>query len=104
LSYNSLPESKGKGAPTIGHSCYIGAGAKIIGKVKIGNNVRIGANCVVYKDVPDNSTVVSNVQRIIRRQGNLINKFYYKPEKWVYFDNGQWIEETDPKILEALSK
>ena len=36
----------------------IGCGAKILGPIKIGNNVKIGANAVVTKDVQDNSTVV----------------------------------------------
>ena len=52
-------------APTIGDNCFIGAGAKIIGPIKIGNNVKIGANCVVCEDVPDNTTVVLNRSRII---------------------------------------
>ncbi len=51
-------------APTIGNNVYIGAGAKIIGPIKIGNNVKIGANTVVTRDVPDNSTVVG-ANRII---------------------------------------
>ena len=37
---------------------YFGSGAKIIGNIKIGNNVNIGANAVVIKDVPDNVTCV----------------------------------------------
>ena len=57
IGSNSLPDSKGTGAPVIGDNCYIGAGAKIIGNVKVGDNVRIGANAVVYKDVPDNTAV-----------------------------------------------
>ena len=44
----------------------IGAGAKIIGPVHVGNNVRIGANTVVTKDIPDNCTVVG-ANRIISR-------------------------------------
>ena len=47
-----------------------GAGAKIIGNVKIGNNVRIGANCCVTVDVPDNATVVMDKPRIIIRNAN----------------------------------
>ncbi|AJY73985.1 DapH/DapD/GlmU-related protein [Paenibacillus beijingensis] len=39
---------KKDGCPVIGDNVFIGAGAKIIGKIKIGNNVRIGANCVVH--------------------------------------------------------
>lgn len=45
-------------AAQIGDRVYIGAGAKIIGNVKIGNDVRIGANAVVTKDVPSGKTVV----------------------------------------------
>ena len=36
----------------------VGTGAKILGPIKIGNNVKIGANSVVLKDVPDNTTIV----------------------------------------------
>lgn len=45
-------------APVIGNSVDIGAGAKVLGDIKIGNNVVIGANAVVIYDVPDNSIAV----------------------------------------------
>lgn len=45
-------------APTIGNHVDIGAGAKILGNIKIGNHVFIGANAVVICDVPDNSIAV----------------------------------------------
>lgn len=51
----------------IGDNVFIGAGAKILGDISIGNNVKIGANAVVLEDIPDNSTVVGNPARIIRR-------------------------------------
>lgn len=44
-------------APQIGDNCFIGAGATIIGNIRIGDNVTIGANAVVVKDIPDNATV-----------------------------------------------
>lgn len=44
-------------APIIRDNVYIGPGAKLFGKIKIGNNVAIGANAVVNKDVPDNVTI-----------------------------------------------
>lgn len=47
-----------KGAPVIGDNVYIAPGAKIFGAINIGNNVSIGANSVVTKDVPDNVTVM----------------------------------------------
>jgi serine O-acetyltransferase len=58
-----------KGVPEIGNYVYIAPGAKIIGKIKIGNNVMIGANAVVTKDVPDNSVVAGVPARIISNKG-----------------------------------
>lgn len=52
--------------PEIGTDVFIGAGAKILGKIKIGNNVRIGANAVVLIDVPDNCIVVGIPGEIIK--------------------------------------
>lgn len=43
----------------------IGAGAKIIGAVTIGDNVKIGAGCVIAMDIPDNATVVMQAPRVI---------------------------------------
>jgi serine O-acetyltransferase len=51
--------------PTLLNNIVVGAGAKILGPVTIGNNVRIGANSVVTKSVPDNSVVVGVPGRVI---------------------------------------
>jgi serine O-acetyltransferase len=45
-------------APVIGNNVDIGAGAKILGRITIGDNVLVGANAVVVRDVPDNSVAV----------------------------------------------
>lgn len=45
-------------APVLGDNVFVGAGAKILGGVRIGNNVKIGANAVVVDDIPDNCTAV----------------------------------------------
>lgn len=50
----------GGGSAVIGHDVFIGSGTKIIGAVKIGDNVTIGQNCVVVKDIADGMTVVSD--------------------------------------------
>lgn len=55
----------GRKAPVIGDNCLIGAGAVVIGGIKVGNNVKIGAGAVVTEDVPDGCTVVSQPARII---------------------------------------
>jgi len=54
-----------KGTPTIGDNVYIGPGARVIGQIRIGNNVAIGANTVVTKDVPDNAVLVGAPGRVI---------------------------------------
>lgn len=61
----TLGGRNGKGGPVIGENCIIGSGACVLGEIKIGNNVKIGANAVVVKDVPDNCTVVGVPARII---------------------------------------
>jgi len=58
-----------KGVPRIGDNVYIGPGAKIIGGIRIGNNVAIGANAVVTKDVVDNAVVAGVPARVISMQG-----------------------------------
>jgi serine O-acetyltransferase len=55
-----------RGVPIIGGHVDIGAGAKVIGKIKIGEHVRIGANSVVVHDVPDGATVVGIPAKIVR--------------------------------------
>lgn len=52
--------------PVIGDNVIINAGARIIGPVRIGNNVEIGANCVVVKDVPSNCVVAGVPARILK--------------------------------------
>lgn len=76
---------KNAGCPVIGDNVYIGPGAKIIGGVKIGNNVAIGANCVVTKDIPNNGVVVGIPGKVISYQGSYgyVNNTEYDeaPEK-----------------------
>lgn len=102
IGSNTLPDSKGKGAPILGDNVYIGAGAKIIGNVRIGDNVRIGANCVVTQDVPDNAVVVLNKPTILQRE-ELDNRYYsFRYGEWVYFEDGKWKTEHDEDKLQQL--
>lgn len=64
---------KGKRHPTIGSNVVIGTGAKILGNITIGDNSYIGANAVVVKDVPHNSTVVGVPGRITKQDGKKID-------------------------------
>jgi len=60
------------GAPTIGDFVYVAPGAKLFGKIRIGNNVKIGANAVVHKNIQDNAVAVLDPGfRIISSEGNI---------------------------------
>ncbi len=63
----------GKRHPTICDNVVIGAGAKVLGNINIGNNVKIGANSVVLKEVPENSTVIGIPGRIVRQRGKILD-------------------------------
>ena len=63
----TIGEVEGK-APQIGRNCLIGAGAVVVGGIRIGDGVKIGAGAVVHTDVPAGSTVVAPPPRIIRRE------------------------------------
>jgi serine O-acetyltransferase len=55
-------------SPVLGNDIFIGAGAKILGPVRVGDGARIGANAVVVKDVPAWSTVVGVPARVVRQR------------------------------------
>src|SRR5215831_8253849 len=60
---------RGKRHPTLGNHVVVGTGSKILGGIKIGDNVKIGANSVVLKSVPPNSTVIGVPARMIKTEG-----------------------------------
>jgi serine O-acetyltransferase len=79
-------KEQGKRHPTIASNVTIGAGAKVLGNINIGENSRVGAGSVVLQDVPDNSTVVGVPGHVI-------------------FSNGKRVVITDPKqIKDPLSE
>jgi serine O-acetyltransferase len=55
-------------APRLGNDVFIGAGAKVIGSVRIGDGAKVGANAVVVHDVPPHCTVVGIPARVVRRR------------------------------------
>jgi serine O-acetyltransferase len=58
----------GKRHPTLGNYVTVGAGAKVLGAIKIGNYVKIGANSVVLKSVPDHAIVVGVPGRVVKQK------------------------------------
>lgn len=65
----------GKRHPTLGSHIVVGAGAKILGNITIGNNSYIGANAVVIHDIPHNATVVGVPGHVAKQDGKRIDIF-----------------------------
>ena len=63
----------GKRHPTIGNNVMIGAGAKVLGPLKIGDNSRVAANSVVLRDIPPDSTAVGVPAKVVRVEGRRVN-------------------------------
>ena len=66
---------KAKRHPTLGNKVLIGAGATLLGPIKVGNNVKIGAETfVIMQDIPNNCTVVGVPGKIVKLNGKKANK------------------------------
>lgn len=65
-------KEKGKRHPTIGSNVVVGTGAKVLGPIEIGENCRIGANSVVLRSAPPNSTVVGIPARVVYCNGQKV--------------------------------
>lgn len=67
-------KDKGKRHPTLGDNVMVGAGAKVLGPINIGSNVKVAANAVVLSDIPENCTAVGVPARIARRAGQKVEQ------------------------------
>ena len=67
VTLGAVANKKGKRHPSVGNNVMLGAGAVILGDIKVGDNAKIGANAVVLEDIPENSTAVGAPARIIKR-------------------------------------
>ncbi|MSL94924.1 hypothetical protein GKF01_11875, partial [Escherichia coli] len=59
--------------PVLGNNIKVCAGSIILGDIVIGDNVTIGAGCIVVKSVPNNCVVVGNPARIVQKDGEKVN-------------------------------
>jgi serine O-acetyltransferase len=81
---------RGKRHPTVGDDVTVGAGAKLLGPVSVGDGAKIGANTVVVEDVPPHSTVVGNPGHPVKVEGRRVEG-----------PDADWIHLPDP-IAEAI--
>lgn len=64
----------GKRHPTLGNNVLVGAGAKVLGPFKVGDNAKIAANAVVLNEIPADSTAVGIPARVVRRAGERVSE------------------------------
>lgn len=89
--------SKGKRHPTLGNGVVVGAGAKVLGPIEIGDNARIGSNAVVVKSVSEGKTVVGIPGREVERKDKGVETRRAKMAEKIGFDAyGVGQEMTDP--------
>jgi len=83
--------------PTLGDNVVVGAGAKILGPIHVGDNARIGSNSVVVKDVPANATVVGIPGRVISTGPDTRTQQRKAMAEKIGFDAyGQTAQSSDP--------
>jgi len=98
---------KGKRHPTLGNRVVVGAGAKILGNIKIGDNVKVGAGSVVVHPVPDNSTVVGIPGRVVRvrpEEGPLDHGRLPDPEGQAIDDLARRVAELEEMVKMLASE
>lgn len=83
--------------PTLGDNVVVGAGAKVLGPIVVGNNARIGSNAVVVKDVPADATVIGIPGRVVASTSDGKQEQRAAMAKKMGFDAyGQTVESPDP--------
>ena len=65
-------KERGKRHPTLGNNVLVGAGAKVLGPFKVGDNSRIAANAVVLNEIPDHATAVGAPAKVVRVAGEKV--------------------------------
>jgi serine O-acetyltransferase len=101
-------KEKGKRHPTLGNHVVVGTGAKVLGNIRIGDHVKIGAGSVVVHPVPDYSTVVGIPGRVVRVRGEeprddeLEHGRLPDPEGQAIEDLVKRVEQLEQRLQDAL--
>lgn len=98
---------RGKRHPTLGNNVVVGTGAKVLGNIRIGDNVKIGAGSVVVHSVPDHSTVVGVPGRVVRIRpegGPLEHGRLPDPEGQAIDDLARRVAELEGMVRQLISE
>lgn len=94
---------KGKRHPTLGNNVVIGAGAKVLGPIRVGDNARIGSNAVVLKDVPEGATVVGIPGRIVTRRAEELRPHRQEMARKMGFDAYGTTKDMPDPVARAIN-
>lgn len=92
----------GKRHPTLGNNVVIGAGAKVLGPLMVGEGSRIGSNAVVVKDVPDGATVIGIPGRVVKSKLDKTEQERQAMAQKIGFD--AYAVATDDPVAKAIGK
>ncbi|MBK5970820.1 MULTISPECIES: serine O-acetyltransferase [Thiorhodovibrio] len=95
---------KGKRHPTLGCDVVVGAGAKVLGPIGIGDGARIGSNAVVVKPVPSGSTVVGVPGRVIEQPADAASRQRADTAKRIGFDAYGATRDVPDPIANAINR
>jgi len=98
---------KGKRHPTLGNNVVVGTGAKVLGNIRIGDHVKVGAGSVVVHPVPDNSTVVGIPGKVVRTRaesGVLEHGKLPDPEGQAIDELARRVEELEAHLRMLLAE
>ena len=95
---------KGKRHPTLGRDVVVGAGAKVLGPIDIGDGARIGSNAVVVKTVPPGATVVGIPGRIIERSDDVQSEQRATTAKRIGFDAYGATRDAPDPVANAINR
>jgi serine O-acetyltransferase len=94
--------NKGKRHPTLQNGVVVGAGAKVLGPIIVGENARIGSNAVVTKEVPAGATVVGIPGRIVRKASTAEDEQRRKIAEKIGFDAYGMADEMPDPIARSI--
>lgn len=95
---------KGKRHPTLGNNVVVGAGAKVLGPILIGDGARIGSNAVVVKPVPENATAIGIPAKIIEIPKDALEKRRLETAKKIGFDAYGTSNDMPDPVLTAINR
>ena len=94
--------NKGKRHPTLKNGVVVGAGAKVLGPIVVGENARVGSNAVVTREVPAGATIVGIPGRIVKKANSAVEERRRKTAERIGFDAYGIADEMPDPIARSI--